>query len=70
MRLMMTRLVFLILFVGMCNAVFAASAHCDFNDDGFEDLAIGVPTEDIGDVHDAGAVSVMYGRPGGTERHQ
>jgi hypothetical protein len=33
----------------------------DFNADGFDDLAIGVPGEDVGIVVDAGAVTVLYG---------
>ncbi len=37
----------------------------DFNGDGREDLAIGVPFEDIGDEIDAGAVNVIYGSGSG-----
>ena len=33
----------------------------DFNGDGFEDKAIGVPYEDINSIVDAGAVHVIYG---------
>ncbi len=33
----------------------------DFNNDGYADLAIGVPGEDIGDKLDAGGVNVIYG---------
>jgi hypothetical protein len=33
----------------------------DFNHDGFEDLAVGVPGEDVGLVVDGGAVNVIYG---------
>ena len=33
----------------------------DFNNDGFADLAIGAPFEDVGSVVDAGAVNVLYG---------
>lgn len=33
----------------------------DFNDDGYQDLAIGVPGEDVGGIVDAGAVAVLYG---------
>jgi hypothetical protein len=32
----------------------------DFNNDGFGDLAVGVPAEDVGAVADAGAVNVRY----------
>ena len=39
---------------------------CDFNGDGFSDLAIGVPGEDGGAGRkDAGAVNVLYGAPSG-----
>ncbi|TMA39219.1 MAG: hypothetical protein E6J79_04005 [Deltaproteobacteria bacterium] len=40
-------------------------ATCDFNGDGFADLAIGVPNEDVGAAVDAGAVRVVYGSPQG-----
>ncbi|MCI0364627.1 MAG: hypothetical protein L0219_12125 [Phycisphaerales bacterium] len=36
-------------------------AHGDFNGDGFSDLALGVPLEDVGSKIDAGAVNVLYG---------
>ena len=36
----------------------------DFNQDGFADLAIGVPGEDAGGIVDAGAVNVLYGAAG------
>lgn len=44
----------------------------DFNGDGFDDLAIGAPGEDIGAIADAGAVNVIYGTPTGlsTEDNQ
>lgn len=37
------------------------AAAGDFNGDGFDDLAIGVPAEDLGAVTGAGAVSVLLG---------
>jgi hypothetical protein len=45
-------------------------AHGDFNNDGFQDLAVGVPSEDIGGgpggaIGDAGAVEVIYGTASG-----
>jgi hypothetical protein len=40
-------------------------ARGDFNGDGFGDLAIGVPQEDIGAIKDAGAVNVIYGSAAG-----
>ncbi|MGH2573705.1 MAG: FG-GAP repeat protein [Actinomycetota bacterium] len=43
------------------------SVLTDFNGDGFSDLAVGVPFEDIGAVADAGAVHVLYGSLGGLQ---
>jgi hypothetical protein len=43
------------------NAAAGASLQADFNNDGFADLAVGVPFEDVGDKFDAGAVNVLYG---------
>jgi len=37
----------------------------DFNGDGFADLAVGVPDEDVGAVANAGAVNVIYGSAAG-----
>src|SRR5262249_22043860 len=37
----------------------------DFNGDGFDDLAIGVPGEKIGSTEQAGAVIVLYGASSG-----
>jgi FG-GAP repeat protein len=46
-----------------------ALASCDFNRDGLDDLAVGVPFEDTGpngdDWADSGEVEVYYGAPGG-----
>ena len=41
------------------------SATGDFNGDGWDDLAIGVPYEDVGSVADAGAVNVIFGSANG-----
>ena len=38
-----------------------ALAGGDFNNNGFDDLAIGAISEDIGAIQDAGAVNVLYG---------
>jgi FG-GAP repeat len=46
-------------------AAAAGSLQADFNDDGFADLAVGVPFEDAGRISDAGAVNVLYGSAGG-----
>ncbi len=43
----------------------SALAAGDFDGDGYDDLAIGVPDEDIGSVVDAGGVQVMYGSASG-----
>ena len=37
----------------------------DFNNDGFADLAVGVPFESIGSRHEVGAVNVLYGSAAG-----
>src|SRR5687767_9170258 len=37
----------------------------DFDGDGYDDLAIGVPTEDVGSAVDAGAMVVVYGTAAG-----
>ena len=42
-----------------------ALAAGDFNNNGFIDLAIGVPGEDMGTVADAGAFNVLYGSASG-----
>jgi hypothetical protein len=39
----------------------------DFNRDGFDDLAIGVPLEDVSNVVDAGSVAVVYGSASGID---
>jgi hypothetical protein len=39
----------------------SALATRDFNGDGFADLAVGVPDENVGSVSDAGAVNILYG---------
>ena len=43
------------------------SVFSDFNNDGFADLAIGVPFEWVGAVQFAGAVNVLYGSAGGLQ---
>ncbi len=37
----------------------------NFNGDNYDDLVIGVPYEDIGDVADGGAATILYGNAGG-----
>lgn len=43
----------------------AAQATGDFNGDGYSDLAVGVPREDVGTATDAGAANVLYGSASG-----
>ena len=43
----------------------AALATGDFNNDGFVDLAIGVPDEDMEGIEDAGVVHIVYGSASG-----
>ncbi|MBO3739345.1 FG-GAP repeat protein [Actinoplanes flavus] len=46
----------------------AASVRADFNGDGWADLAVGAPDEDVEDQNAAGAVNVIYGSPVGLGR--
>ncbi len=39
----------------------AATAVGDFNSDGYDDLAIGIPFEDISTISDNGAIAIIYG---------
>lgn len=43
------------------------ASGCDFNNDGFDDLAVGVPGESVGAVANAGAVNVIYGSVSGLQ---
>lgn len=48
-----------------------AAKPYDFDGDGYADLAVGVPGEDLGRTRDAGAVQVLYGSASGvTDRDQ
>jgi FG-GAP repeat len=42
-----------------------ATASGDFNGDGFTDLAVGAPGEDVGSDTDGGAVTILWGSAGG-----
>jgi hypothetical protein len=50
---------------GTAASAAAGSLEADFNNDGFADLAVGAPFEDIGAIEGAGAVNVLYGAAGG-----
>jgi FG-GAP repeat len=47
-----------------------AGQQADFNGDGFDDLAVGASSEDLGGVLDAGAVNVLYGSAAGLTGHE
>ncbi len=48
------------------NDAFGANvAAGDFDNDGYDDLAVGVPSEDVGSESNAGAVNVFYGTSSG-----
>jgi len=38
-----------------------ALASADFDNDGYDDLLVGVPNEDVGSINNAGAINVLYG---------
>jgi hypothetical protein len=40
----------------------------DVNNDSFDDLIVGIPGEDVGDVENAGAIHVVYGSEDGLDR--
>lgn len=56
-------------FLVICAPVAAGPLRSDFNGDGFDDLAIGVPEENVGHQGlfkpSAGAVNVLYGSGSG-----
>ncbi|MEW5871800.1 MAG: hypothetical protein AB1894_21210 [Chloroflexota bacterium] len=39
----------------------------DFDKDGYDDLAVGVPAEDVGSLAEAGAVNIIYGTSAGLD---
>jgi hypothetical protein len=43
----------------------AAITAADFDDDGYDDLAIGIPGRSVGGDDNAGAVAIMFGASGG-----
>jgi hypothetical protein len=45
-----------------------ALASGDFNGDGFDELAVGIPYEDLVDLVNTGAVDILYGASGGLYR--
>ena len=47
------------------SATSAGSLQADFNNDGADDLAVGVPGESVGALQDAGVVNVLYGSAAG-----
>ena len=51
--------------VSEVSAQSSGEIYGDFNSDGYDDLAIGVPQEDIGSITDAGGVNVIYGSSSG-----
>jgi hypothetical protein len=46
-------------------ALSSSKVTADFNGDGFDDKAVGVPLEDIGILNDVGSVNVIYGSRSG-----
>ncbi len=54
---------------GTALAAGAGEVPCDFDGDGFADLAVGIPGEDLRGKRGAGAVQVMYGSASGLTAH-
>ena len=52
-------------YAGLSAGSSSSSIRADFNGDGRDDLAIGVPGENVDFITDAGAVNVIYGSPSG-----
>ncbi len=48
----------------------SALAAGDFDGDGYDDLAVGVPNEDVDGISNCGAVNVIYGAIGGLDRQR
>ncbi|MEM0030565.1 MAG: FG-GAP repeat protein, partial [Candidatus Nitrosocaldus sp.] len=55
--------------IGGSNSVYAQGSDqiVDFNGDGYEDIAIGVPFEEFGTLTDAGIINVLYGSASGLQ---
>jgi hypothetical protein len=45
----------------------SSEIYGDFNGDGFDDLAIGIPGEDVGPLSSTGAVEIIYGDKNGLD---
>jgi hypothetical protein len=50
---------------GCCAITSASPPRPDFDGDGFDDLAIGAPNDDVGGIQNAGAVQIIHGTPAG-----
>jgi hypothetical protein len=58
-------MVMLVWLLGLAPIAASETIKANFNNDGFADLAIGVPAETVGDIAQAGAVQILYGSASG-----
>ncbi len=61
LRLLLLVVLALTLTAGLAPVASAGQTSADFDGDGYADLAVGIPGEDVDAVEDAGAVSILYG---------
>lgn len=59
------KILFVIILISSMSFGQFSEKSSDFNGDGYDDLAIGIPGKDIINIENAGAVRILYGGPSG-----